>query len=252
MPKKTKIKILSMICGVVLITLIGVGLLLFGENNTKFNNEYASIDRNQIEYQKEPSITELKNSFAMTGEDTLYEIQEEQDGRKTLVVKASLNYQVAFASMIEKQNPESIKKAQQLVKEKHPQNNGVWVEESAREEFLNRLNETMGASYQIDEQGYLKVKEQKQNQPSDIILQGMIQGEKQYLITILGQYAYVDNKTGQIIENPYEDMNSYQTYDYVQEENKLILFLTENRKGRLENTEIIQSFLNLCEELSKT
>ena len=97
----------------VLIILIIVGLLFIGSlnkqfevyNNIETNNIYTELDKNEVQYQENTTVEDLKKQTSITGDDEIYEIQKEYDGRKVLTVKASIKYKVAFAGMIKKSAP---------------------------------------------------------------------------------------------------------------------------------------------------
>ena len=55
----------------------------------------------------------------------------------------------------------------------------------------------------------------------------------------------VDPVTGEIIENAYNDLEKYQTYEYFSDENRMIVFITENKDKKLTDNEIFESILNL-------
>ena len=53
----------------------------------------------------------------------------------------------------------------------------------------------------------------------------------------------VDPVTGQIVDNPYVDIDKEQTYEYFEDGNKIILFITDNEE--IDKDEIFESILNL-------
>jgi len=64
------------------------------------NNIFSEVDKNQIAYQENVTVDEIKNETGATGNSNIYEIQQEYDGRNVVTVKANIKYKVAFAGMI--------------------------------------------------------------------------------------------------------------------------------------------------------
>ena len=75
------------------------------ENNIVNLNGLEEIDKNQISFQENVTVNELKEEIGATGDAEIYETQTEYDGRKVLTVKAGLKYKVAFAGMMKKAKP---------------------------------------------------------------------------------------------------------------------------------------------------
>ena len=44
----------------------------------------------------------------------------------------------------------------------------------------------------------------------------------------------------------YEEMDPYQTYQYYEDDNQMLIFITTNKNGKLTNAEILESVLELC------
>ena len=100
--KKTIIIVMIIIMLLASVSLI---YILINKKNNQNNiliveDEYIQINRNELSYQDNITIDELKDSVGLKGNTDIYEIKEEFDGRKTLVVKADLKYKVAFAGKI--------------------------------------------------------------------------------------------------------------------------------------------------------
>ena len=57
----------------------------------------------------------------------------------------------------------------------------------------------------------------------------------------------VDPVTGEIIDNPYNQLEPYQTYEYFEDEERMIIFITENKELKMTENEIIQSIVELVE-----
>ena len=59
----------------------------------------------------------------------------------------------------------------------------------------------------------------------------------------------VDPVTGDIVRNPYEDLNSTQTYEYFEYEDDKIIFVTENINKELTEDEIFESIIKLINNM---
>ena len=111
MKKSQKVLI---IISILIILLIILGIMFhvinLKKNNEKYNNEiinnmYIELDKNDIQYQENVTIEELKEQTSINGNNEIYEIGQEYDGRKVLTVKADIKYKVAFAGIIKKATP---------------------------------------------------------------------------------------------------------------------------------------------------
>ena len=59
-------------------------------------------------------------------------------------------------------------------------------------------------------------------------------GDKIYSITISSKCYIVDEITGEIQDYSFEDMDEYQTYEYFEDEEKMIICITENINKQLD------------------
>ena len=64
----------------------------------------------------------------------------------------------------------------------------------------------------------------------------------------MGELYFRDELTNEIVSNIYEFMDGHQTYDYVEYEDKMIIDIPKNNDGKLKNTEIMDSLIELIEE----
>ena len=53
----------------------------------------------------------------------------------------------------------------------------------------------------------------------------------------------VDSVTGEIVDNPYVYIDKEQTYEYFEDENKIIVFITDNEE--IDKDKIFEAVLNL-------
>ena len=199
-----------------------------------------------IMYDENASLDELKEEYKITGPDELYEVQTEYDGRKAVVVKQEIDYKVAFAGMIKDDIPE-FSEIDTIFNDNYPQGTGMWIDEKSRESILNYLNNTelLNNNYSVNDNGFLQVKKSENETNMDKDLENILNGDKLNILSISGTYYMVDPVTGEIVKNPFEDLDSTQTYDYVENGNDKIIFITENIDKKLTDDEIYESIVEL-------
>lgn len=243
-------KIIIAVATILIIIAVTIFIMIL-VNKKKDNNvlisgeEYVQIDKNQLSYQDNVTVDELKNSVGLTGNSDIYEIQEEFDGRKTLVVKADLKYKVAFAGMMAKDKPE-MDELQSIVDTYRPTENGIWVEENTRSKLLEILNsDKFNSKYSIDNEGYLKVEENNKQNDLDKKLEKAIKGKKQYILDISSVCYIVDDVTGEILDYNFEDLDRYQMYEYFYDNDKTIIFISQNTRNIYSNEEILENVIDL-------
>lgn len=196
--------------------------------------------------EEEQKIDNLKDETGAIGDSTIYETQKDSyDGREVLTVKPSIKYKVAFAGMIKKAIP-TFEELDSIYQENYVAKNGIWIEKDSKEAMMKILNdkEIFQSQYAINEEGYVIVEKENQANEKDKRLQAAIRGKKQYLISISSICYIVDNITGEILDYSFEDMDKYQIYEYFEDGNKDILFITENKENQLSKEEIINSILD--------
>ena len=239
-------RLIQIILGIIILAFIILGIVCFTKNDTtknKIDAVYEELKKDSITYDENADIEELKQEYKITGVTELYEIQTEYDGRKVLAIKEDENYKVAFAGLIKKSKPD-FSETTEIFEQKHPTKTGIWIEAESRERILNYLNNTLESTYTIDEKGYLNISNlQKSN--NDDIIKSLINGNKQYILSINSVIYYIDPLTGEIMDNPYEEFDYAQTYSYFKNENKMMIFITENKNNHLSNEEIFESIIEL-------
>lgn len=196
------------------------------------------------------SIEEKKNDIGATGETEIYEIQKDNnDGREVLTVKPSIKYKVAFAGMINNSKP-NINELDNIFEEKSPIKTGIWVDEESRESLLKLITNSklFESVYTIDEEGYLVISKENQNNENDLKLQKAINSSKQYILSISSKCYIIDDITGEILDYSFENMDQYQTYEYFYDQDRYIIFITENKNNQLSGQEILKSIINLIGE----
>lgn len=230
----------------IIIFLIIIVIMYFSKNNKiekNLDETYETLKKDLIIYDENVNIDELKQEYNITGATELYEIQTEYDGRKVLSIKSELNYKVAFVGLITNRKPD-FTDITQTFEQKHPTEKGIWIENESREKILNYLNNTLKSTYTINREGYLCVSDLQKSEEDDMI-NLLINGDKQYIIGINSVIYYIDPLTGEIIDNPYEEFDYAQTYSYVEDANKIMIFVTENKNHYLSNEDIFESIIKL-------
>ena len=241
---KISIIVVIMLLMFIIFTILGIKNTRYNKINEDIQDSYNQMKNNSVMYNENSKLNDLKKEYSITGEDGLYEIQTEYDGRKVVVVKDDINYKVAFAGMIEKAKP-TYAEIDKIFEDNYPKENGVWIEKNSREKILKFLNNNCNSDYAINENGYLKIVNKNEQNDNDIKIEKIINENKKYILNISSSCYMVDTVTGEVIENPYEDLDKYQTYEYFSNENDMIIFITENSEGKLTEGEIFESVLNL-------
>ena len=156
--KKT-IKILVLILIVIVIG-ISIKYIKKVKNKNEIDKTYNEMKQNSLMYNNTATVDELKEEYGMSGNDDLYDVQTEYDGRQVLKVKATENFKVAFAGLVNG-TKNSIENSSEIFENEYPTENGIWIEKNSREKIEKYLNENMKSKYKINEKGYLKIKNKK-------------------------------------------------------------------------------------------
>lgn len=240
---KKKIIIIS----ILLIIVVGIIIGVFArkKKNNKDIINYDELKQNSEMYNESATLEDLKKEYGATGDENLYDIETEYDGRKVLAIKASENFKVAFAGLVENRKI-TLDEATKIFDDEYPTNNGIWVEEKSREKILNYLNNNLNSKYEIDKNGYLTILFKK-NSDYDNKIEKIINSNKQYIIGINSKKYYIDAISGEILDNPFEEFDKYQTYAYCQDDDKIVICITENTSKKLSNKEIFDSVVSLME-----
>lgn len=246
-------KILAIVVGLIVLFGICICVLLFQrknrDNEMQNTTDYLDleIDKNQIAYNENATIDEIKEDTGISGNNEIYELQTEFDGRRALVVKANIKYKVAFAGMIKNDLPQ-MNELDTILEENFPKNNGVWVNAGSRDKLLKLINNStkLNSKYSINDDGYIIITEKNNQTDLDKKFESAINNNQSSNILSVSSVCYtIDDVTGKIIDNDFEFMDKYQTYDYFEDENKKIIFITENKEEQLPIDEIIESVINL-------
>lgn len=229
----------KMLISIIIIFIIFIAIIFVKRNEIIEQN----VDDILTE-EKNESLEELLIDTGKQGNVDWYEVQEGIDNINVATIKANIKYKVAFAGMIKKSKPKE-NELDEILEKEHPQKCGIWIYESDREKILNYLSNISLSKYSIDENGYLKIENKNKQNEYDKKIENAINGENIYCIKISSVCYIVDEITSEILDYSYEDMDKYQTYEYFEDENKKLIFVTENKNNQLENDEIIQNLINL-------
>ena len=247
--KKRNYIIIGMI---ILVVVIGIVIYLFVRNDKKVldNSEQNNTVDNTITNNTEDDIVteeeieeieDIKNEINATGNNDIYQVEEEYDGRKILQVKPDVQFDVDLAGIIKSSIPKKSEITGLL--RQAPNNNGIWISEQSRESFSNLLRNNNIDNFTISEDGYLQIDSNLEN--SDVInkLINMINSDKLYIINMTGIAYERDYISGEIVEYPFEDMDPYQIIESYQKENKIILEITTNKNKQLTEKEILETII---------
>ena len=209
-------------------------------------NSIQSVADNDI-YNKyiNSSINMLKNmpiSAPRKAAARLRSSAEEQN------VTEQEQFNIAYAGTIKNDIP--TEKDVQAYSNQLPSKNGIFIENNSKENILNLINEMTNLKYEVDEDNYLKLQEEQQNTENnkyDKFIQELINSNKTYILSRTGKLYFKDIVTKEITVDLYEDLDSYQTYNYAEYDNKIVIDITTNKNGKLNNEEIMDSLIKLFE-----
>ena len=216
---KKRINRIIIVC---LILFIGLTIIIVRKDFLRFNkNKDNSTNENNRNI-----IVEIQNSINSNADTNMYQIEEEYDGRQTIQIKNDIQYDTVLAG---------------ILKDK-PNNNGIWISKQARDKFKNLLVDNNLENFAIDDDGYLY-----QISYNDGIfskkLEGIIKSSRKYILDFSGTCYVRDDLSGQVVEYPFERMDPNQVLEIYKKENETILEITTNAKGKITNTEILETIL---------
>ena len=209
-----------------------------GEDNNS-NEEYNVAEAKVLEVTQE-EMENMKKEINAIGDTSIYQVEEELGGRKILQIKPSVQFEVDLAGVIKNTRPEEneIKDLTSKVLTE----NGVWISEQSRDEFLNLLKDNGIENFEITQEGYLK----KVSDNESLLnkqLEKMINSNKLYIINMTGIAYERDYISGEIVEYPFEDMDPTQIIEPYRNENTIILEVTTNKRNKLTSKEILETIV---------
>ena len=161
-----------------------------------------------------------------------------------------INYKTAFEGII-KESVLDFSEIDSYFEENYPKEDGIWIDENSRERIINYLNNTelLNNEYSINDDGFLQINKNENGTEMDKDIEEAVNSDKLNVISISGTCYMVDPVTGDIVRNPYEDLNSTQTYEYFEYEDDKIIFVTENINKELTEDEIFESIIKLINNM---
>ena len=184
-------------------------------------------------------INSVKEQYGFTGDNSLY-----TESNNELSIKPSIAYKTGLIGSLEQRMP-TYTEINSTNVQGEPTDTGIWVSPASRNIFLSCIN-SVENSYEIDENGYLKIKSGANSKYAQKISE--IEQQKSLVIVDMTGIDYiVDVVTGDIFKNEFEAMDPYQVYEYVDyaEANKSIIFLNSNQMNKLTNQEIIDTMMEV-------
>lgn len=236
--KKKIILLLIIICMVI------VTLVIFNKinvTNKKKENEENSDISNNVEI-----IENIQKDINSTANTDLFEVVTEYDGKNSIRIKPDIQFNTVLAGIIKKDIPDE-NEINELIKNA-PTNTGIWINDNSREDFINLLESNNINSFEIDENGYLKKKNNKDNELSNKvkIINQMVNSDELYIIDMSGKCYIRDDVSGEILEYPFEEMDPYQIAEPYYNDNVIILNITSNKNNYLSNEEILEGILSFA------
>lgn len=242
---KNKRYIIITIILILIILIIGIMVFKKNEGNSNDMENVSYMDRendndNNISVEDVEKVEKIKNEINATGNTDIYYIDEEYDGREILQVKADVQFDVDLAGIIKNAQPEEYELNDLIAR--MPKNNGVWISKQSIERFSTLLKNNGIDNFSILEEGYLQIDSSSNELARKI--NNMINSNKLYIINMTGISYERDYISGEITEYPFEDMDPYQIVNPYQNDNKVILEITTNKAGKLDEYEILEAITN--------
>ena len=222
---------------VIIIILIFVSFLIIKEQSNK-NTRNLIIENEE----SRNIINELKEEVNASGNTNIYDVKSEYDGRKILQIKPNIQFETVLAGIIKGSmfTEEEI----EILLEERPKYNGIWISEKSKDFFLRILKENDIENFYIDDNGYLKLKQNNGNlKENNKIIENAIESSNLYIIDISGSSYVRDEISGQIVEYPFEKMAPYQILDIYNNENATIIEITTNKDNKISSKEILEEIL---------
>lgn len=222
------------------------------EDNKKSTNEIGNevnieenkVENNETEEIENTDVQELKKATGVTGDSDIYEIQTEFEGQKILAVKKSVRFKVAFAGMIKKDISQQTE-VNEIFNNNYSNKKGIWVENNSKEKVLELFNAQNSNKYYINSEGYLQVKDRDSQSEIDKKIEKAISGNKTIILDVSSICHIVDDMTGKILDYNFEENDKYQTHEYFEDDNSLIIFITENKENQVDKNKILNNIVQL-------
>lgn len=207
----------------------------------EMDNEVSNIGQDTI---GNAEVEELKKTTGVTGNSNIYEVQTEFEGQKILTVKKSVRFKTAFAGMIKKGLPQQ-SELDDILNKNYPSKKGIWIEENSRNKVLEIFNNGNSNKYDINNEGYLQIKNKTSQNEVDKKIEKAINGNKTIILDVSSVCYIIDDMTGNILDCNFEENDKYQSHEYFEDNNSLIIFITENKENQLDKSKILSNIVQL-------
>ena len=172
---------------------------------------------------------------AIIGGNNMKETVKEYDGREFSQVKPEYQFRVALAGVLKNNKPQENEIGSIL--ENVPTKTGIWVSENSRQKVLELFKQNGIEDCQINEEGYL-ISQDKRLQNNS----------KLYVLDMNGRNYKRDEVSGEIQENPIEEIDPYQITEKYEYDNKIVMEITTNKAGKLTKEEIFNEIIENLKE----
>ena len=211
-------------------------------NQQKDNNEIIENQAGQSgKSEQNDEIERIKETINAKGKTDIYQIETEHDGRKIIQIKPEVQFDVDLAGILKNDKP--YENEIEKILEKRPQEKGIWISEQSREQFMKILENNNLNNFSVNNDGFLKIKNENISNSIAKELKKMIESERQYIINIKGKSYERDYISGEIVEYPFEEMDPQQVVEIYEKDKDIILELTKNKNGKITDKEILETVL---------
>ena len=229
----------------VLVIIVIFVILFVANKNNKTSTDIPKSEINYIEEKKldneQEKIKNITNEQGFTANTEIYQIATEYDGREVAIIKPSIQFKVAIAGAIKNSKPE-FNELDELLK-KAPKHTGIWVNMRSKEQFLKLLKRVTNSTYTINDDGFLVQNEALIMNAQDNAIKKMLNSGNLYVFDISSTSYLVDETNGNIEEYPFEEMDPHQGYEYLEDNNKYMFIISENKMGEVNQEEILKEVL---------
>ena len=244
-----KIYVKFAICTIIAIGIITIAAFFYKRKENNINKNLNNSIENLVEDNSlESRIEDIKQDLGYNNnaDTTIYEIKKEYDGREVLAIKPNIQYKVAMAGVLKNAKPEFLE-IDNLLKQA-PNKSGIWIEKNSREDFLKILKNNTNATYQIDEEGYLKQTQTDNANEIDNLIKKVMSKNHNYSFSINSAAYLIDEVTGNIEEYPFEEIDREAPYELFEAENATLYVITPNTYKKLDYKDIFEEvFKNIIQ-----
>ncbi len=226
---------------------------ILGNNKSNEKEKNGKGDKNNLTtYENQEEINEIKKKVNATADTEMYQIRVEYDGRKIIQIKPSIQFKTALAGALKGSKPEEFE-IEKIINNK-PDKTGIWVTKKSRENMKNIFEENDLKFFQINEDGYIKIDsnnnintiKNEKNKEYFEKFEKLIYSDDLYIMDFSGTTFLRDDISGEIIENPFEEMDENQILETYTDKNMKLIEVTKNTKQKFSNKEIFEEiFLNI-------